>query len=405
VEVAQAYAASQDQRIEWVRFRWPELLDDLESGHFDLALSGITVRADRSVEGRFSVPLTTSGAVVLVEASSNLRSPLDLQRPGLSLAVNAGGHLERVARALLVEARIQPIDQNEQVLERLGRDGIEAVMTDTLEAPIWQSQRPGLRTIGPLTNDRKAVWFPAVGAAGAQRFDRWLLRAEATGFLSDLRARHGLPETQTAFPPRALLASLDERLSLMIGVARAKRTLGVDVEDLARETRVLESASSAIQRAAERSGTPAPNDESIRQLYRAQIEAAKWIQHDWLDSQNPTLPVIDSAARAQARSDLDERLRPALIFLGQRIATLIVATANERLTSPSYEDVAQALSRHALPEAYLHALHDALVSVANPRRAARLPNPSRHTGSTTSSRKSEPQPRPAPAKRDITPSA
>ncbi|MBJ22916.1 MAG: transporter substrate-binding domain-containing protein [bacterium] len=369
VDVARAYATGRGRSVEWVRFRWPELTGDLERHRFDLVLSGVTVRADRSVAGRFSLPLTTSGAVALVEGSSDLRTPSDLERPGLQLAVNAGGHLERVARTLLAEARIHPVDRNENVLGHLGRSGIEAVMTDTLEAPIWRSKRPGLRVIGPLTRDRKAAWFPKASATEIRRFDDWLIRAEAEGLLADLRRTHGLPEARTADLPRALLAALDERLSLMTGVARAKRTLGAAVEDPTRERRVLDSASAAVRRAAVRNGIPAPQDGAIRRLYRAQIEAAKWIQRNWLDSRNPGAATANTAAQTSAQANLDESLRPALIFLGDRIATLIVRTTDDRLSNLVYEDIAAALTRHGLPEAHLHALHEALAGIATHDRS------------------------------------
>jgi cyclohexadienyl dehydratase len=377
VDLARAYAASQGRSVDWVRFRWPKLRTDLEEDRFDLALSGVTVRPDRSVAGRFSLPLTTSGAIVLVEAGSNLKSPPDLQRPQLAIAVNAGGHLERVARTLFTRARILPVDENEQVLNQLVRDGksnsIEAVMTDTLEAPVWQARRPGLRAIGPLTHDRKAAWFPKASEADVREFDRWLLRAEATGLLAELRQIHGLPTVRTAGPAKALLASLDERLSLMTGVARAKRILGIAVEDRPREARVLEAAVSAVRRAAARRDETAPSGAAIRQLYRAQIEAAKWIQHDWLDSRGLEPTASGATALAAARADLDDRYRPALIFLGDRTATLVIATADTIASSnlppiePSFafELVAQALSRHGLPEAHLHALHDALLGITN----------------------------------------
>ncbi len=45
---------------------------DLGAGRFELALSGITIRPDRSLAGRFSLPLTTTGAVALVPDTSAL---------------------------------------------------------------------------------------------------------------------------------------------------------------------------------------------------------------------------------------------------------------------------------------------------------------------------------------------
>ena len=55
--LARAYAADRGLEIEWYRFRWPELLQDLASRRFDVAMSGISVRPERSLAGLFSVPM------------------------------------------------------------------------------------------------------------------------------------------------------------------------------------------------------------------------------------------------------------------------------------------------------------------------------------------------------------
>lgn len=108
IDVARAFARSQRAVIEWVRFEWPGLERDLVAGRFDLVLSGVTVRPDRSITGRFALPLTSSGLVVLVPEHSAMRWSSDLDRPSTRLAVNAGGHLERTIRRLLPEAGSSP---------------------------------------------------------------------------------------------------------------------------------------------------------------------------------------------------------------------------------------------------------------------------------------------------------
>ncbi len=368
IDVAKAFAREQGRRIEWVRFAWSDLRHDLEQDRFDLALSGVTVRPDRSVAGRFSLPLTTSGAVVLVEPGSALHTVEDLGSPGLAMAVNAGGHLEQVARQLFPEAGLEAVAENERVLDRLGREGVQAVVTDSLEAPIWQARRPGLRVIGPLTSDRKAAWFRRTLAENELRaFDDWLLRAERNGQLARLRARHGLPSTATAEPVAALLASLDERLSLMIDVARAKRTLAIAIEDRAREARVLDAATREVSHSAARRDARPLDLEAVRRFYAAQIEAAKWIQRTWLDSQALEPMDPDETARPAARVELDERLRPALLFLGDRIARLVVEASYEgRLATLSIDEIEAALVRHGLPPEELEAIHSALVEIAEP---------------------------------------
>ena len=360
IDVARTYAAATGRRVEFVPFRWPELAADLEGDRFDLALSGVTVRADRSIAGRFSLPVTVSGAVVLVPADSALEDARSLASPGLTFAVNAGGHLERTARALFSDARILPVANNASVLERIDDPEVDGVVTDSLEAPHWQARRGGLREIGPLTRDRKAAWFPIGSDAERARFDVWLMEAERDGTLAAIRRRHGLPADQTARPGRALLAVLDERLSLMTEVARVKQVMGRPIEDRPREAKVLDRAVAALAREAEARRRPAPNEDGVRTFYQAQIEAAKTIQRDWTNA-NPghAAPSQDPAWLA-AEDRLGAEVRPALLDLGDRIATLVVLTAASGEPAPGRSDVANALGRHSLPAADLDAIHASL---------------------------------------------
>jgi cyclohexadienyl dehydratase len=364
VAVAQAYARERGVVLEWVRFQWPRLASDLMAGSFDLALSGITVRPDRSMLGRFSLPLTTSGAVVLVPAASPLESVMDLDRGSIAIAVNAGGHLERVARRLFPAARIEAVSDNARVVGLLAQGRAQAVLTDTVEAPHWRrNAETRLRAIGPLTRDLKAAWFPPENERGAQRFNRWLLRAESSGQLDQLRQEHGLARTRTARPTAALLSSLDERLTLMRAVADAKQILGTPVENPEREMLVLDAAGRAVRDAAYDAGADPPDPRAIRRLFRAQLEAAKWIQAEHLRNAPAAGSTSTPAERSAANAELNEIIRPALIYLGDRISMLIIACLSEGPERLSSEDVASALERHALPESQLRALYTALSTI------------------------------------------
>lgn len=360
IDLGEAYATTTRRQVDWVPFAWRFLENDLAGGRFDFALSGVTVRADRSIAGRFSLPVTVSGAVVLVPERSALRGARALAAPGLALAVNAGGHLERTARALFPEARIVPVSDNGAVLDRLDEPGIDAVVTDSLEAPHWLARRPGLRAIGPLTRDRKAAWFPIGADAERARFDAWLLEAERDGTLARLRRAHGLPADRTAETAAALLALLDERLSLMGEVARVKQVMGRAIEDRPRESKVLARAVAAVDREADASATPAPDEAAVRAFYQAQIEAAKSIQRAWTDAHPGEMSASTDAARRAARIRLAEDVRPALLDLGDRIATLVVLAAASGEPPPSRERVRESLSRHELPASDLAAIHTSL---------------------------------------------
>ncbi|MBW2242286.1 MAG: transporter substrate-binding domain-containing protein [Deltaproteobacteria bacterium] len=316
VALARAFAEDRGLRLELVRFRWPELQADLEAGRFDLAWSGVTIRPERSLRGRFSVPYLESGAVALVLAGASARRAEDLDRPGRLIAVNLGGHLERVARARFRLASVSPVDGNSNVLAELLEHRADAVITDTLEAAHWiaASDTP-LRILGPFTRDYKAVWLRADKPELARDLDRWLIAREADGTLARMRGEAGIARARgSATPAAALEAALIERLSLIPFVAEAKRRSGGPVEVPDRERIVIEAGERAARLAAAEAGAPPLDEAGVSSFYRAQIEASKALQHE----------ILAGPAAAGEPPDLAKEVRPALLRVGEKIAWLLV---------------------------------------------------------------------------------
>jgi cyclohexadienyl dehydratase len=328
IDVAKRFAADTGRRIEWVPFVWPELMAAHAAGRFDVAMSGVTIRVERSVQGRFSVPVAENGAVVLVHSDAAAR----LEDASLRIGVNAGGHLERVTRARFGQADIRAIPSNARVRAALAKREVDAVVTDTLEAPHWLEGLTDVRQVGPFTRDRKAYWLPAAADGLAAELDGWLVAREADGTLASLRVKwFGAGHARTATPLRALLGACDERLALMPAVAEWKRSAGADVVDAEREKRVVAA------------GVAPPARVAVEAFYRAQIDAAVAVQRRVLAQ--PT-------GRREPQFDLASELRPALLRIGERIARLLVDVAAEPVaTADLAAQVTSSLERHALDEA------------------------------------------------------
>ena len=81
--VVRAYVADRHRGLEIVRFRWPELLSDLAADRFDVAMSGITIRPERSIAGIFTVPVVASGAVVLAREEAQAANAAILELYGV----------------------------------------------------------------------------------------------------------------------------------------------------------------------------------------------------------------------------------------------------------------------------------------------------------------------------------
>ena len=365
--IAERFAQDAGLELHWIPFRWPELMADMRQGRFDVVMSGVTVRPERSVAGRFSVPVAETGAVLLVDAALAARHPGvardDASRfdaPGLRVAVNAGGHLERVTRRAFVKASILAIPDNAAVPAALASGEADAVVSDTLEAPHWLESLPGAVAFGPFTRDWKAYWVAPGEEVLASQLDDWLLAREADGSLAALReqwlAENSLP---TASPGRALIAACDERLALMPFVAGFKRAEQRQIVDAAREELVIEAGQRAVARAAARRGVEAPAPEQVRRFYRAQIDAAVEVQERVLaEPEDPAL----------SRFDLQRALRPALIRIGDRMADLIVRVAADPARVADSEPMARALARHRLSDGSLQAIADAVRGLSYHRR-------------------------------------
>ncbi len=290
IEVAERLARDLGLRIEWVAFRWPELSARIDAGDFDVAMSGVTWRAERSVHGWMSRAVAVGGPC-LVGAS-----------PPATLAVNRGGILERWARGRFPGARVRTVDDNLSLPGLLARREVEAIVTDSFELPHFA--RPGQPTHCDPARDRKVYWIaPARADELGPRIDAWLERNEAE--LASLRARwFGDPQPRDAIDHLVDLAV--RRLALMPAVAWYKRAHGLPIEDRDRERVVLDAAVARAHGAGLDPG-------SLRESFALQVDLAKGVQRD-APEHAPTL-------------DLQSELRPALLRLGDRLVAAYAAAA------------------------------------------------------------------------------
>jgi cyclohexadienyl dehydratase len=285
VALVRAWAAERGRKIVFVRFHWQQLVSALAAGRFDVAASGVTVRPDRSVAGRFTVAVAETEAIALARNPERWGGSATLDRPQIRIAVNRGGHLEQVARASFPNATLVAVPDNDQVIELLIDEQVDAVVTDGAEAPLWEKRADQpLARIGPLSRDRKAWLVRAEEPELAADFDAWLLAREADGTIAKLREQWlGEPKSaRTAEPLRALLAALDERLALMPLVGVVKRRDGVALVVPEREKLVLERTLADLRAEAKRTGRKAPPDRACARYSR---------------------PVRDRAIRAAARGE------------------------------------------------------------------------------------------------------
>jgi cyclohexadienyl dehydratase len=274
IVVARRLAADLGRELAFVPFRWSELVPQLRAGAFDIAMSGVTVRADRAVQVTFSRPYAVTGAVVVrrVRDRNKFRRLPEVDHAGVRIAVNAGGHLEQIARQRFPHARLLLVTDNASLPDALRHGRTDVVISEALEARTWPRRQ--FATLGPFTRDRKAYAVPRQAADLLQQVNDWLAAREADGWLNEQRrqwlgAPAALSERQAAL--EALVAAMDLRLQLMPFIAAVKRRAGLQIDDPAQEARVL----AHVREAAAVAGL---NVDAVAAVFQVQIDAAKAVE-------------------------------------------------------------------------------------------------------------------------------
>jgi cyclohexadienyl dehydratase len=294
VDAAEAMARDFGMRIEWVRFRWPELRGKMRADVFDVAMSGITWRPERAVIGWMSRAVAQGGPCVVGDPNVGL------------VAVNRGGVLESWARRRFAPRSIVSVDDNLSLPTLLESGAVSAFVTDSFEAASRPRGTDHAVSCEP-PRDRKVYWIaPQRASALGPRVDAWVAANET--HLEELR-RRWLGGTSPRDEVDNLIDLAARRLALMPAVAAWKHAHGIAVENPAREQAVLARAEGAARAAG-------LDPDSVRSLFSVQIALAKALER--------------RASETEATLDLETEIRPALSQIGDRIvASLAVAAPVE----------------------------------------------------------------------------
>jgi len=288
IELGKRLAKDFGAKVELVRFAWPELIAGLQAAKYDLALSGITTRADRALSGQFSRPYAVTAAVALIRPADRARFAdyAALNRAGVRLIVNAGGYLEGVARRLFPQATITTTTDNTQLFAPVLEKTADAAISDSAEA--YAHRASGLSSLGPMTRDRKAVLIANGAPELASWVDAWLRDRERDGFLPKLRQHYLGAPARDALPAvaEAVWGAIQLRCEQMPYVGAYKLAHGLPIEDAAQEARVLARMADAARAAG-------LEPEPIQGLYRALMASAKDIEQARGREPNRLQPTLD----------------------------------------------------------------------------------------------------------------
>lgn len=334
VELAGELARSLGVRLELVPTTWPTLMADLGADKFDLALSGVSVTAERQRQALFSVPYLHDGKTPITRCENVARyqALAQIDRPEVRLIVNPGGTNERFARARAPHARLIVYPDNVTIFGQIVSGAADLMMTDAIETRLQQRLHPQLCAVhpeAPFDMAEKAILLPR-DAALKTYVDRWLQQRLDDG---DVPRRL---DRWLAFPwgLEPLRQAIDQRLLLAQDVARAKWNAKAAIEDLPREEQVIAAA-------VRQGGVLGLPEAWIRTVFRAQIEASKTVQRALYERWQ-----AEGAGRFDDAPDLGKAIRPELDRLTTQL--LRAMADNQALLQDSGRKADVAVAMHAL---------------------------------------------------------
>ncbi|MBR1907545.1 transporter substrate-binding domain-containing protein [bacterium] len=152
MSLAEDLAKSLGVSIKYVSTSWPVLMQDTTSEKFDLALSGITITAERKKQALMSKGYLNNGKTVLcrVEDKNKYTDIKKINQPNVRVMENPGGLNEKFAKKNLPKALLIIHNNNNEIAKLISEGKADVMITDTIEAKYYSQKNK--RLAAPVIN-------------------------------------------------------------------------------------------------------------------------------------------------------------------------------------------------------------------------------------------------------------
>ncbi len=194
IELASSLAEHLQVNLMLVPTSWPNLMNDLKAGRYDIAMSGVSIIPERQTSAYFSKPYHIGGKspIARCDRRQQFSSLAAIDQPGVTIMVNPGGTNERFLRSNILKAEILIHGDNREIFEKLAAGEADLMITDLIEAQLQSARNPALCMTMPdetMTYQEKGYMLPKDPSLLAA-VNSWLTAAQAAGTLSALFDQH-----------------------------------------------------------------------------------------------------------------------------------------------------------------------------------------------------------------------
>ena len=194
-ELAEDLASSLGVEIEYVPTSWPTLMEDTQTGQFDLAICGITVTDARKEQALMSDGYLQNGKIVLcrTEDADRYTSLEAINRPEVRVMENPGGLNEKFARENLPDATLIIHDINQEIPGLVASGEADVMITEIMEAGYYVGQDSRLAApliYEPFTNGQLGILMPKGAEDLLEYVNQFLDDEKKTGRLDELAEQY-----------------------------------------------------------------------------------------------------------------------------------------------------------------------------------------------------------------------
>lgn len=146
IDVIEAMAKELGVKVEYVQTSWPNLMKDIQSDKFDVAVGGITRNVTRIRQVAMLPGYAPFGKVALVRTADKAKftKPDDLNQAGVRVIKNPGGTNEAYVLANLKAAQVSTHEKNAEIPGLIAEGKGDVMITETYEALHYSKADPRL---------------------------------------------------------------------------------------------------------------------------------------------------------------------------------------------------------------------------------------------------------------------
>lgn len=142
IELAKLIAKHLGKKAVFDNMQFSSILPSLSSGQSDLAISTITITADREKNFDFTTPYYFEGMAAVFKKDSPISEPSQLT--GKKLAAQLGSTMEIWLKKHAANEEKTMMDNNNQAIEALKAGHVDVVLMDGAQGAIFSQKNPGL---------------------------------------------------------------------------------------------------------------------------------------------------------------------------------------------------------------------------------------------------------------------